>query len=49
MSEDEARIVQQEEPKDEVEGHAKRAANAEPGQEGESDDDEVEAHGARKV
>jgi hypothetical protein len=47
MSEDEARQTEQEEPKDEVEGHGRRtAANEEPAQEGD-DGDDVEAHSRR--
>jgi hypothetical protein len=51
MSEDEARRAGNEEPADEVEGHARRiAANEEPEKEKEGDDgDDVEAHGRRMV
>jgi hypothetical protein len=50
MSEDEARKIQgHDEEQDEVEGHARgMRANEEQGDETEGDDD-VEAHGIRKV
>jgi hypothetical protein len=47
MSEDEARRLQNDEAADEVEAHTRIAATDEPAQEGESDDDDVEAHAKR--